>query len=203
MVLVIGGKMKPLNRLISHTTSVSLGTKGNGDQVSTDGHTGTGAATTGVDGEVVGAAALTTTGSETLGVVVRAHIRPLTQRTLAQQESTGLAHAVDDKGITGHDAAEQSPATSGSFHAVLGGNVVLDNEGNAVQGTADLALGTLLIQRLSNGVGIRVELQDGTAWDKVSSSPNDARLNNPIALTSDKAESGKYGQDSSPTTEHW
>ena len=65
-------------------------------------------------------------------------------------------------GVPGHNAAQQGPAASSSLHTVLGGDVVLDNEGDTVERTTDLALGTLLIQLLRNGEGIRVELQEGT-----------------------------------------
>jgi hypothetical protein len=143
-------------------TAVGLGTKSNGDQVGTNSNTGTGAATTGVNGEVVGTAALATTGTEALGVVVRAHISPLTQGTLAQEQSTGLTHAVNNVGITGDNATEQSPATSSGLHTIFGGDVVLDNERDTVQRATDIALGTLIIQLLGNSERIRVVLQDGT-----------------------------------------
>jgi hypothetical protein len=65
-------------------------------------------------------------------------------------------------GIAGYNVAQQSPATGSGLHAVLTGDVVLDDEGNAVERTANLTLSTLLIQLLGNGESIRVELQDGT-----------------------------------------
>jgi hypothetical protein len=69
---------------------------------------------------------------------------------------------VDNVGVAGDNATEQSPATSSGLHTILGGNVVLDNERDTVQRATDLTLGTLIIQLLSNSERIRVVLQDGT-----------------------------------------
>jgi hypothetical protein len=103
---------------------------------------------------------LATTSSESLRVVVRTHIGPLTQSTLAKEKSTGLAHAVDDVRVAGHNTAEQSPAAGCGLHTVLAGNIVLHNERDTVERSTDLAMGALLVQLLGDGECIGVELQN-------------------------------------------
>jgi hypothetical protein len=141
-------------------TAISLSSEGDGNQVGTNSNTGTSATTTGVDSEVVSTTALTTAGSEALRVVVGAHVSPLAESTLAKKQSTGLTEAIDDVRVTGNNTAKQSPATSSGLHAVLAGNVVLDDEGNTVERTTNLAPRTLGIELLGNRKSIRVELQD-------------------------------------------
>jgi hypothetical protein len=69
---------------------------------------------------------------------------------------------VYDVRIARHNVTKQSPATGGGLHTVLTSDVVLDNEGDAVERTTNLTLSTLFIQLLGNGESIRVELQNGT-----------------------------------------
>lgn len=144
------------------TTTIRLSTQSKRHLVARDGHTGTGATATGVDGEVVGVAALATATRVALGVVVGAHVRPLTERSLAQQDRTRLAQTMHDVRIARDDGADEGPAARGGLHLVLTGDVVLDQEGDAVQGTAHGTLLAFGIQRLGNGHGVGVELQHRT-----------------------------------------
>lgn len=143
------------------TTTVSLSAERESNRVSRDTNTAAGAATAGIDSQVVSAANLATTAGVALGVVVGAHISPLAERGLSEQDGAGLAELLDDVGVAGHDVAEKGPATGRGLHVVLGGDVVLDGEGDAVERTADLALASLGITLGGNGKDVGVELQDG------------------------------------------
>ena len=102
-------------------------------------------------------------GRESLGVVVAAHVRPLTQAGLAEQHSSGIAKLLDDVRVAGGHAAKKGPATSRGLHVVLGGDVVLHREGDAVEGPADSATGALSVALGGNGECVGVNLQERTA----------------------------------------
>lgn len=70
--------------------------------------------------------------------------------------------------VSRHDVAQQGPAAGTGLQVVLGGDVVLDNEGDAVQRATDLAALALGIQLGGNGEDIGVDLDDGTGGDEIS-----------------------------------
>jgi hypothetical protein len=148
--------------LLQLTTSISLGSQGKGNDVGRNTNSAAGAAAAGVDGQVVGAAALATAAGVALGVVVASHVRPLAESGLAEQNGAGIAQLFDNKSITGDDAAEQSPAAGAGVEVVLGGDVVLDDKGDAVQRAPDLASLALSISLGGNGEDVGVDLNDGT-----------------------------------------
>lgn len=69
---------------------------------------------------------------------------------------------MDNVGITRNHVTEQSPATGGGLHAIFCGDIVLDNKWNAMKRTTNLALGTLIVELVGNGEGVRVKLKNGT-----------------------------------------
>lgn len=143
------------------TTAVSLSTERECNNIGSDTYTATRAATTRVDSKVVRAANLTTARRVALGVVVASHISPLTESSFTEEYGTGLAELSYDVSITGNHTAEKGPATGGGFQVILGADVVLDSEGDAVEGTSDLAVASFRITLSSNGEKIRVDLEDG------------------------------------------
>lgn len=147
--------------LFKLTTSISLGAQGKGNDIGRNTNSAAGAAAARVDGQVVGAAALATAAGVTLGVVVASHVRPLAEGSLAEENGTGIAQLAYDKGIAGDDAAEQSPAAGAGVEVVLGGDVVLDDEGDAVQRAPNLAGLALSISLRGNGEDVGVDLDDG------------------------------------------
>jgi hypothetical protein len=64
-----------------------------------------------------------------------------------------------------HDVAQEGPAAGAGLQVVLGGDVVLDDEGDAVQRASDLAALALSISLGGNGEGVGVDLDDGTGGD--------------------------------------
>lgn len=152
------------------TTSVSLSAQGKGDDIGSDTNTAAGAAAAGVDRQVVGASALATTAGVALGVVVASHVRPLAERGLAEEHGASIAQLLDDEGITRHNVAQQRQAAGARLQVVRGGDVVLDDEGNAVQGATDLALLALGIALRSNGEQVGVDLDDGTVRTRLAMS---------------------------------
>lgn len=147
--------------LLVLTTAISLSAQRKGDGVGSNTGTATRRATTRVHSKVVRAANLTTTSRVTLRVVIATHISPLTKSSLAEKHSASFTELLDDVRIAGHDATEESPATGGSLHAVLGSDVVLDGKGNAVERTADLASRTLGIALGGDGEDVGVDLHHG------------------------------------------
>lgn len=144
------------------TTSIGLCAQSKGNDVGSNTNTAARAAATRVDSQVVGAADLATTAGVTLRVVVAAHISPLAETSLTEEHSTGVAQLADDKGVSRHNVAQEGPAAGTGLQVVLGGDVVLDNEGDAVQRATDLAALALSISLGGNGEGVRVDLDYGT-----------------------------------------
>lgn len=62
--------------------------------------------------------------------------------------------------IAGDDVSEERPAAGGGLETVLGGDVVLDSEGNAVQRTTAFALCALGVALCCDGEGIGVDLEN-------------------------------------------
>lgn len=147
--------------IVKRTTSVGLSTQRESDYIRGNADGATGAAAAGVDSQVVGATALAAASGEALRVVAAAHVSPLAERGLAEQDGAGVAQLGHDVGVAGHDAAEEGPAARGRLQVVLGANVVLDGKGDAVQRTTDLAVLTLCIALGGNGEDIGVHLHDG------------------------------------------
>lgn len=143
------------------TTSVSLGTQSKGNNVGSNTDTAARAAAAGVDSQVVGAADLATTAGVALRVVVAAHISPLAETSLAEEHGAGVAQLADNVGVSRHDVAQKGPAAGACLQVVLGGDVVLDNKGDAVQRASDLAALALSISLGGNGEGVGIDLDDG------------------------------------------
>lgn len=143
------------------TASVSLGAEGEGSDIRSDADSASRAAAAGVDGKVVRAAALPAATRKALRIVAAAHVGPLAQRGLAKEHSSGVTKLGYNMGITRDPAAKKSPAASSSLHIVVGANVVLDRERNAMQGAADLACLALSIALSGDGESIGVDLENG------------------------------------------
>lgn len=60
--------------------------------------------------------------------------------------------------VSGDDGAEESPAAGCGFHLVFGGDVVLDEEGDAVEWAADVTSGSFGIKSGGDLEEVRVEL---------------------------------------------
>ncbi|KAI6777198.1 hypothetical protein HG530_001143 [Fusarium avenaceum] len=142
------------------TTAVSLSTERERDDISTNSNTATRGAATGVNGQVISAANLTSATRVSLRVVVAAHVSPLAQRSLAEEHGAGVAELLDDVGIAGHDVAEKSPAAGGGLETVFGGDVVFDGEGDAMERTANFALCSFGVALSCDGEGVGVDLQN-------------------------------------------
>lgn len=71
---------------------------------------------------------------------------------------------MDDMGVTGDDGAEESPAAGGGFQTVFCGDVVFDDEGDAVEGAADVgfALGSFFVALFGDFEGVWIELYEST-----------------------------------------
>lgn len=147
------------------TTSIGLCAQGKGNDVGSNTNTAARAAATGVDSQIVGAADLATTARVALGVVVAAHISPLAEASLAEEHGAGVAQLADDMRVSRHDVAQEGPAAGAGLQVVLGGDVVLDDEGDAVQRASDLALLALSISLGGNGEEVGVDLDDGTGGE--------------------------------------
>lgn len=65
------------------------------------------------------------------------------------------------EGVAGDDGAEEGEAACGCFELVFGGDVVFDEEGDAVQGAPDLALVAFGIEGCGDGEDVGVQLEDG------------------------------------------
>lgn len=62
--------------------------------------------------------------------------------------------------IAGDDVAEERPAARGGLETVLGGDVVLDGKGNAVQRTSAFTLCALGVALCCDGEGVGVDLEN-------------------------------------------
>lgn len=71
-------------------------------------------------------------------------------------------------GVSRHDVAQEGPAAGTGLQVVLGGDVVLDNEGDAVQRATDRAVLALSIQLGGDGEDIGVDLDDGTGGERLA-----------------------------------
>lgn len=108
------------------TTSIRFGTKRERHDVGRNSSGTASAATTRVDGEIVGVPGLASPSRITLAIVVAcdprisryhdighrsrtSHIRPLAQRSFAEQHCASFPQAGDYKCIAWHDGAEESP----------------------------------------------------------------------------------------------
>lgn len=149
------------------TTSIRLCAQSKGHDVGSNTDAAARAAATGVDSQVVGAADLATAAGVALGVVVAAHIGPLAEASLAEEHGAGVAQLADDKRVSRHDVAQEGPAAGTGFQVVLGGDVVFDNKGDAVQRATDLAALALSISLGGNGEGVGVDLDDGTGGEEM------------------------------------
>lgn len=142
------------------TTTVSVRAESKGHHVGTDAGGASRAAATGVHSQVVGAAALATAARVALGVVVAAHIGPLGERSLAKEHSASVAQLAHDVRIARDNAAHERPAAGSRVHVILGSDVVLDAEGDAVEGATDGAVLALDVPLVGNGEHVRVELHN-------------------------------------------
>ncbi len=145
---------------MGRTTAVGLGAEGEGDHVGRDANSASRAAAAGVHGQVVRAAALSAAAGEALRVVAAAHISPLAESGLAKEHSAGVAELGHDVRVAGHDATQESPASCCRLHVVLGANVILDGEGDAVQRTTQRSVLALQVALRGNGKDIGVDLQN-------------------------------------------
>src|SRR5204863_2502527 len=90
----------------------------------------------------------------------RSKVRPLAQVRLAENARAGGPEAADDEGVFGGDRAFERERRGGGRHAIRRVDVVFDENRNAVKRPAQapgLALG---VERIGNGEGVRVELDD-------------------------------------------
>lgn len=160
--------------LLELTTAIRLSAKGKGNSINRDRHTAARAAATRVHGQVVRTPALTATSRVALRVAVAAHIGPLAQRGLAEEDGAGLAQPLDDKGIARHDASQEGPAARRRLEVVLGGDIVLDCERDAVQGAAHAAGGSLGVHLRGNCQSVGVHLQQRAVYiDQLSSTTDE------------------------------
>lgn len=135
-----------------------------------------GTTASGVDGEVVRAARLPAPRRVAFAVVVRSHVRPFAEGRFAEEDGAGLAQLGYYEGVAGDDGAEQGEAAGGCFELVFGGDVVLYEEGDAVEGAAHAVVGAFGVESCGDGEDVGVQLEDG-AWTKsASGSLGDARL---------------------------
>lgn len=79
---------------------------------------------------------------------------------MAEEHGAGSTKLGHDMCITGGDAAEECPASSGGFLVVLGGDIVFDGEGDPVERPTNLTLGSLQVHLGCDRYGIWIELYD-------------------------------------------
>ena len=89
-------------------------------------------------------------------VVVRSHVGPFAQRRFAEEDGARLAELGYYEGVAGDDGAEQSEAAGCRFELVFGRDVVFDEEGNAVEGAAGLAVGAFRVEGRGDGEDVGV-----------------------------------------------
>lgn len=142
-----------------------LGPEGYGNLVSADGNRGATAAAGSGLGEVVGVpdharAAGVAAGRLALGTVVRR----LVHGRVPEEDGAGLAHLGDDRRLGREPPAQQDQGALAGVVLVVRVVVVLGQEGNAVHGRADIALGPLRVHGGGDGESIGVDLADGSKY---------------------------------------
>src|SRR5205085_11819397 len=77
--------------------------------------------------------------------VRRTEVRPLAQIRLAYDDCTRFAQTADDEGVARGLSSYERERARGRLHAVGRGDVVLDEDGHAVQGAAHAPLFALAV----------------------------------------------------------
>ena len=88
-------------------------------------------------------------------------VGPLAQIGLAENHRSRLAQSLGDEGIARRDGAGESERAGGGHHAIGGIDVVLDENGNAVQRAARPFVAPLFVERIGDRQRVGIELDDG------------------------------------------
>ena len=80
---------------------------------------------------------------------------------LPRMTAPGLPQAPDELGVGRHAAAGEGEGAGGRLHGVVGGDVVLEQHGDAVERPADAAVLPLGVALRRDADGLWVRLDDG------------------------------------------
>ena len=92
--------------------------------------------------------------------VRRAEVRPLAQVGLAEDDGAGVAQARHDERILWRSGADQRERSGRRHHAVCGGDVVLDDDRDAVQRAARAAGLALRVELVRNRQRVGIDLDE-------------------------------------------
>ena len=90
----------------------------------------------------------------------RAEVRPLAEVRLGQDDGAGLAETLDDERVLGRLRAEEGERSGRRLHPVGRVDVVLDDDGDAVEGPPRSLLLALPVELAGDGQGVGIRLDD-------------------------------------------
>ncbi|KYK56355.1 hypothetical protein DCS_03355 [Drechmeria coniospora] len=149
-----------------HDRAVRVGPEGGPGEADGDGDGAARRRAVGVVLLVVGADGLAAGGRPAVGRVEAAHVGPLRHVGLAEDDGAGAAQLGDDGAVARHRRADERVRAGRRVHGVGRGDVVLDEDGHAVEGGAAgragaVAVAPVLVEAARDVDGVGVDLDDG------------------------------------------
>ncbi len=141
--------------------AVGLGAHGQRGQAGGDRRAGAGTRAAAIAVERIRVAREATACAPAAHRLGRAHIGPLAQVGLADDDGAGGAQLRSHVGVAFGPHAGQRQRTGGRAHAVAGGDIVFQQDGDAVQRTAHAPGGTLAVHLQRQLERFGIDLDDG------------------------------------------
>jgi hypothetical protein len=92
--------------------------------------------------------------------VRRSEVRPLAEIGLAEDHGAGVAQPRDEKRVDRRDRSLERERPRGRLHAVVRRNVVLDQDGDAVERAARALRLSLEVEGVGGGQRVGIDLND-------------------------------------------